>query len=77
MARHLVVILNPTILTGPASSGNYKVDMNLNINFQNQVSLHFKWLVYDFRRPPLWSSGQSSQLQIQWSGLDSRHYQIF
>jgi hypothetical protein len=28
-------------------------------------------------RPPLWSSGQSSWLQIQWSGFDSRHYQIF
>jgi hypothetical protein len=28
-------------------------------------------------RPPLWSSGQSSRLQIQRPGLDSRHYQIF
>jgi hypothetical protein len=27
--------------------------------------------------PPLWSSGQSSWLQIQRPGLDSRHYQIF
>jgi hypothetical protein len=27
--------------------------------------------------PPLWSSGQSSWLQIQRSGFDSRHYQIF
>jgi hypothetical protein len=27
-------------------------------------------------RPPLWSSGQSSWLQIQISGLDSRRYQI-
>jgi hypothetical protein len=27
--------------------------------------------------PPLWSSGQSSWLQIQWPGLDSRRYQIF
>jgi hypothetical protein len=27
--------------------------------------------------PPLWSSGQSSSLQIQMSGFDSRHYQIF
>jgi hypothetical protein len=27
-------------------------------------------------RPPLWSGGQSSWLQIQWSGLDSRRYQI-
>jgi hypothetical protein len=28
-------------------------------------------------RPPLWSSGQSSSLQIQRSGFDSRRYQIF
>jgi hypothetical protein len=28
-------------------------------------------------RPPLWSSGQSSWLQIQSSGFDSRRCQIF
>jgi hypothetical protein len=28
-------------------------------------------------RPPLWSTGQSSWLQIQSSGFDSRRYQIF
>jgi hypothetical protein len=28
-------------------------------------------------RPPLWSSGQSSWLQIRGTGFDSRHYQIF
>jgi hypothetical protein len=28
-------------------------------------------------RPPLWSRGQSSWLQIQRSGFDSRRYQIF
>jgi hypothetical protein len=28
-------------------------------------------------RPPLWSSGQSSWLQFQRSGFDSRRYQIF
>jgi hypothetical protein len=28
-------------------------------------------------RPPLWSSGQISWLQIQRSGLDSRRYQLF
>jgi hypothetical protein len=27
--------------------------------------------------PPLWSSGQSSWLQIRKPGFDSRHYQIF
>jgi hypothetical protein len=29
------------------------------------------------QRPPLWSSGQTSWLQIQRSGSDSRRYQIF
>jgi hypothetical protein len=29
------------------------------------------------RRPPLWSSGQSSWPQIQRRGFDSRRYQIF
>jgi hypothetical protein len=28
-------------------------------------------------RPPMWSSGQSSWLQIRRPGFDSRHYQIF
>jgi hypothetical protein len=30
-----------------------------------------------YTSPPLWSSGQSSLLQIQRSGFDSRRYQIF
>jgi hypothetical protein len=30
-----------------------------------------------FCRPPLWSSSQTSWLQIQRSGFDSRRYQIF
>jgi hypothetical protein len=29
------------------------------------------------KRPPLWSTGQSSWLQIQMSGFDSRRYKIF
>jgi hypothetical protein len=40
---------------------------------------YFTYLVdtlYNFR-PPLWSSGRSSWLQIQRSGFDSRRYQIF
>jgi hypothetical protein len=28
-------------------------------------------------RPPLWSSGQNSSLQIQRFGFDSWHYEIF
>jgi hypothetical protein len=33
--------------------------------------------IEDVNWPPLWSSGQSSCLQIQRSGFDSRRYQIF
>jgi hypothetical protein len=42
-----------------------------------------RYMLWTFRqvlrpsRPPLWSSGQSSWLHIQRSGLDSRRYQIF
>jgi hypothetical protein len=38
------------------------------------------FLIYfsvQFTGPPLWSSGQSSWLQIRRPGFDSRHYQIF
>jgi hypothetical protein len=37
--------------------------------------INIVWFV--LRGPPLWSSGQSSWLQIQRSGFDSRRYQIF
>jgi hypothetical protein len=33
--------------------------------------------VYNCLGPPLWSSGQSSWLQIRRPGFDSQHYQIF
>jgi hypothetical protein len=33
--------------------------------------------VTEYDRPPLWSSGQSSWLQIRRPEFDSRHYQIF
>jgi hypothetical protein len=32
-------------------------------------------MLLDIGRPPLWSSGQSSWLQIRRTGFDSRHYQ--
>jgi hypothetical protein len=35
------------------------------------------YLAINTERPPLWSSGQSSWLQIQSSGFDSRRYEIF
>jgi hypothetical protein len=44
---------------------------------QRQISLYLYHLFSFcllFFRPPLWSSGQSSWLQIQRSGVDSRRY---
>jgi hypothetical protein len=42
------------------------------------TTLLFAFYHYDTSpRPPLWSSGQSSWLQIQKSGFDFRRYQIF
>jgi hypothetical protein len=41
-------------------------------------SLHWlKFGQWQIGRPPLWSSGQNSWLQIQRSGSDSRRYEIF
>jgi hypothetical protein len=42
---------------------------NFRASFNQRIKLKF--------RPPLWFSGQSSWLQIQRSGFDSRRYQIF
>jgi hypothetical protein len=47
-------------------------------NHHKQVCIHrTKINGINFLWPPVWSSGQSSWLQIQRYGLDSRHYQIF
>jgi hypothetical protein len=52
--------------------------------FFNSTNIHFKMRKYLLHtksnsnvilRPPLWSSGQSSWLQIRRTGIDSRHYQ--
>jgi hypothetical protein len=48
------------------------------IHWPNEIL--FKYLFFFFcglNRPHLWSGRQSSWLQIQRYGLDSRHYQIF
>jgi hypothetical protein len=45
---------------------------------QRTVPLYFSLLIFVYLfndGPPLWSSGQSSWLQIRRPGLDSRHYQ--
>jgi hypothetical protein len=40
------------------------------------MDFSFLWVCFNCIMP-LWSNGQSSWLQIQRSGFDSRHYQIF
>jgi hypothetical protein len=52
-----------------ADDGN-KLSWNFDVRSPKNMALHS-------RRPPLWSSGQSSWIQIQRSGFDSRYYQIF
>jgi hypothetical protein len=42
-----------------------------------EVRTEYIYICYEEEsRPLLWSSGQSSWLQIQWSGFDFRRYQI-
>jgi hypothetical protein len=41
------------------------------------VTMVYSNIIITVLWPPLWSSGQGSWLQIQKSGFDSRHYQIF
>jgi hypothetical protein len=46
------------------------------VHFETERRLIY-FLSLSVFRPPLWSGGQSSWLQIQRSMFDSRHYQIF
>jgi hypothetical protein len=45
------------------------------LRLYSQISRPASLLVYILEGLPLWSSGQSSWLQIQRPGFDSRHYQ--
>jgi hypothetical protein len=49
----------------------------LNQSFGGHATISYLYLGPYNERPPLWSSGQSSWLQIQRSGFDSRCYHIF
>jgi hypothetical protein len=66
--------------------GNWLLNNSVNVIFPRMILLHeVAYYYYYFiirsvslcRRLLLWSSGQSSWLQIQRSGFDSRRYQIF
>jgi hypothetical protein len=53
---------------------------NKNENKHFIFNIHFSYTLYSiyiyiYMWPPLWSSGQSSWLQIRRPGFDSRHYQ--
>jgi hypothetical protein len=46
-------------------------------NKDNNNNNYYYYYLYIILGPPLWSSGESSWLQIRRPGFDSRHYQIF
>jgi hypothetical protein len=50
--------------------------MNYFCRYQHELSIYYYSYIFTLR-PPLWSSGQSSWLQIQRSGFDSWRYHIF
>jgi hypothetical protein len=45
------------------------------VNFHNRLLMDQFIITVVLARPPLWSSGQSSWLQIRKPGFDSRYYQ--
>jgi hypothetical protein len=55
-------------------SSSYFVALN---RLRTKITLPLLHFILYYNRPPLWSSGQSSWLQIQWPGFDSLRYQIF
>jgi hypothetical protein len=59
-----------------------RISLKYLLMFQNFAHRHIYIYIYIYiyeyiyiKRPPLWSSGQSSWLQIRRRGFDSRHYQ--
>jgi hypothetical protein len=59
----------------PSTQMEVRKALEENIPFRD---LNSKFVVQNVgKRPPLWSTDQSSWLQIQRSGFDSRQYQIF
>jgi hypothetical protein len=58
----------------PGSNGSLIIEITLKGKYKLYVVQLYSFYIH---QPPLWSSGQSSWLQIQRFGFDSRHYQIF
>jgi hypothetical protein len=71
--RYIIICTN---LWGICSN---KMLPKLSVNYPYTEShvLHDSLRLTTLMRQPLWSSGQSSWLHIQWSGFDFRRYQIF
>jgi hypothetical protein len=70
------------VLVSAVTSAKLRAHSFLLCLYRQQHSLLFfgifiQTIIFWVTLPPLWSSGQSSWIQIQRSGFDSRHYQIF
>jgi hypothetical protein len=52
---------------------SYDVRFNQTKCKSTSIALHWEFIYIYIYRPPLWSSGQSSWLQIRRPGFDSRH----
>jgi hypothetical protein len=68
--------IKPRLLgTLAVTSSLYRISNSVSLFDRHRMNLNFPDHVY-CRRQPLWSSDQSSWLQIQGSGFDSQRYQI-
>jgi hypothetical protein len=63
----------PETMISRLTTSNFYAPDTLNILMDHNEVLKFK--LPGLKGPPLWSSGQSSWLQIRRPGFDSRHYQ--
>jgi hypothetical protein len=86
---HIVCLSRPKIVTSSVILRHgcfYLVEHSPNKRYENGISIYAYFghnepfcnlIALCFRGPLLWSSGQSSWLQIRRPGFDSRRYQIF
>jgi hypothetical protein len=74
--RHLLKTFEISQITTSTNIWATSLEAQLNNNNTNISNLLLLFL-FLLSNPPLWSRGQSSWLQIQRSGFDSRRYQIF
>jgi hypothetical protein len=81
--KKIIICLSETLGRSDDAGENEKKILSRIYSETNQILGHCGRQSYDNKLPgwayrlPLWSSGQSSWLQIRRPGFDSRHYQIF